>query len=217
MLDQLDHSAITAHYQGEERGGPPYHLGTIVKVMVCGCRTGVGCSRRIAKRLHENIPFRVLAANNTPDFRNISDFRKDHLKALADLFQQSYNYQAVVDSECQVIVAARATNVASDKQQAADKVEETLPNTGAMPRELSADAGYYSARAVEGLCALGVDPLIAPERTRHGARPEPVPRGRIPQGTVGQGPDAAEAAGETEARTLRAADDGGAGVRCQWR
>ena len=106
MLDQLDHSAITAHYQGEERGGPPYHLGTIVKVMVCGCRTGVGCSRRIAKRLHENIPFRVLAANNTPDFRNISDFRKDHLKALADLFQQSYNYQAVVDSECQVIVAA---------------------------------------------------------------------------------------------------------------
>ena len=30
----------------------------------------------------------MLAANNTPDFRTISDFRKDHLKALADLFHQ---------------------------------------------------------------------------------------------------------------------------------
>ena len=35
--------------------------------------------RRIALRLHEDIAFRVLAANNTPDFRTISDFRKDHL------------------------------------------------------------------------------------------------------------------------------------------
>ena len=48
VLDQLDHSATTARYQGEERGGPPYHLGTMVKVLVCGYRTGVGSSRRIA-------------------------------------------------------------------------------------------------------------------------------------------------------------------------
>ena len=29
-----------------------------------------------------------MAANNTPDFRTVSDFRKDHLEALADLFLQ---------------------------------------------------------------------------------------------------------------------------------
>ena len=69
-------------------------------------------------------------------------------------FQQSYNCQAVVDSECQVIVAARGTNVPSDKQQAVPMVEETIENTGAVPKELSADAGYYSARAVEELCTL---------------------------------------------------------------
>ncbi len=60
-------------------------------------------------------------------------------------------------------------------------IEETVSNTGEVPKELSADAGYYSARAVEELCALGVDPFIAPERTRHGARLEPAPRGRIPK------------------------------------
>ena len=54
-------------------------------------------------------------------------------------FQQSYNCQAVVDSECQVIVAARATNVPSDKQQAVPMVEETSLNTGEVPKELSAD------------------------------------------------------------------------------
>ena len=55
-------------------------------------------------------------------------------------------------------------------------------NTGAVPKELSSDAGYYSARAVEELRALEVDQFIAPEMTRHGTRPEPAPRGRIPKG-----------------------------------
>ncbi|MDF0675351.1 MAG: hypothetical protein P0120_13590 [Nitrospira sp.] len=32
--------------------------------------------------------FRVLAANQRPDFRTLSDFRKQHLTALADLFVQ---------------------------------------------------------------------------------------------------------------------------------
>ena len=58
----------------------------MVKVLLYGYCVGVGSSRRIAQRLHEDIAFRVLAANNTPDFRTISDFRKDHLGALSGLF-----------------------------------------------------------------------------------------------------------------------------------
>ena len=88
LVDQLDLSAITARYRGEERGGPPYHPGMMVKVLLYGYCTGVVSSRRIAQRLHEDIAFRVLAANNTPDFRTISDFRKDHLSALGELFLQ---------------------------------------------------------------------------------------------------------------------------------
>ena len=52
--------------------------------------------------------------------------------------------------------------------------------TGAVPKEVSADAGYYSATAVDGLYDLGVDPFVAPEKTCHG-RVVP-PRGRIPSG-----------------------------------
>ena len=87
VVDQLDLSAITARYE-ERRGGPPYHPRIMGKVLLYGYCTGVASSRRIARRLHEDIVFRVLAANNTPDFRTISDFRKDHLEALGELFLQ---------------------------------------------------------------------------------------------------------------------------------
>ena len=289
--------------------GPPYHPRMMVKVLLYGYCTGVASSRRIAQRLHEDIAFRVLAANNTPDFRTVSDFRKDHLEALAGLFlqvlalcqqaglvklghvaldgtkvranasrnkamsygrmkekeaqlkaevaellrkageveddedrrygkdkrgdelpeelafresrlrkirearaaleaealaaaeqaesegrshpgvpddkaqrnftdpdsrimpspggrdfQQSYNCQAVVDSARQVIVAARATNQPSDKQQAVPMVEEAIGNVGTALKEVSADAGYYSAKAVEELYALGVSTRSSPRR-----------------------------------------------------
>ena len=301
----------------------------MVKVLLYGYCTGVASSRRIARKLHEDIAFRVLAANNTPDFRTISDFRKDHLAALADLFlqvlelcreaglfklghvaldstkvranaskhkamsygrmkekeaqlqaeveellrraeevdeeedrrygqdkrgdelpeelsfregrlrkireakaaleaevqaaaeqagaegkkhpgvpddkaqrnftdpdsrimpgpggrdfQQSYNCHAVVDSPHQVIVAARATDQASDKGQAVAMVKEAIGNIGAVPKEMSADAGYYSAKRVKEICQLGVDPFVAAEKTRHGTKPEPAPRGRIPKGLL---------------------------------
>ena len=89
LVDQLDLSEITARYEGERRGGPPYHPRMMVKVLLYGYCVEVASSRRIAQRLHEDIAFRVLAANNTPDFRTIADFRKDHLAALSGLFLQA--------------------------------------------------------------------------------------------------------------------------------
>ena len=79
VVDQLDMSEVTARYERERRGVPPYHPRMMVKVLLYGYCVGVASSRRIAQRLHEDIAFRVLAANNTPDFRTISDFRKDNV------------------------------------------------------------------------------------------------------------------------------------------
>ena len=95
-------------------------------------------------------------------------------------FNQSYNCQAAVDSAHQVIVAADVINQPSDKAQALPLVQQIERNTGSLPKEASADAGYYSAQAVEELYALGVDPFIPPDKTRHGAVLPPAPRGRIP-------------------------------------
>src|SRR5580692_4053526 len=88
VVDQLDLSAIESVYEKEERGQPPYHPRMMTKILLYGYCVGVFSSRRIQKRLVEDVAFRVLAAGNEPDFRTISDFRKLHLQALEELFQQ---------------------------------------------------------------------------------------------------------------------------------
>src|SRR6202045_1181825 len=88
VVGQLDLSAIHAVYGEEKRGQPPYDPRLMTKLLVYGYCTGVFSSRRIQKRLQEDIPFKVLAAGNEPDFRTISDFRKIHIEALENLFEQ---------------------------------------------------------------------------------------------------------------------------------
>jgi transposase len=88
VVDNLDLSAMDAVYGAEKRGQPPYDPLMMTKVLVYGYCIGVFSSRRIERRLVEDIAFRVLAAGNHPNFRTISDFRKIHLQTLAGLFEQ---------------------------------------------------------------------------------------------------------------------------------
>jgi len=323
VVDHLDLSAIMERYAGEERGYPPYHPAMMVKALLYAYCTGVVSSRKIERRLCEDIAFRVLAANNTPDFRTISDFRKDHLRALAGLFLQvlklcqkaglvklghvaldgtkvkanaskhkamsykrmkeeearledevaellkrakavdeeedhrygkgrrgdelpkelafresrlkkireakealeeeakreasankkhtglpddkaqrnftdpesrimpapggkhfiqAYNAQAAVDSTHQVIVAAEVTNKPTDRGQAEPMMEVVKVNTGKLPRQMSADAGYFSSDAVKNLTAQGIDVYMPPDKIGHRLTLPPAPRGRIPKG-----------------------------------
>jgi transposase len=74
VVDQLNLSAIESVYEEEDRGQPPYHPRMMTKILVYGYCVGVFSSRRIQKRLVEDVAFRVLAAGNQP-FRTIADFR----------------------------------------------------------------------------------------------------------------------------------------------
>lgn len=87
LVDTLDLSAIYGTYT-EEKGYPPYHPLLMVKILLYGYARGIYSSRKLARACQEDVAFRVLCAGNQPDFRTISDFRKRHLKALADLFLQ---------------------------------------------------------------------------------------------------------------------------------
>ena len=88
-------------------------------------------------------------------------------------FEQSYNCQAIVDREAQVIVAAQVTQEANDKQQVQPLVEQMKVNLeGRTPVELSADAGYFSEDNLSYWEAQTIDPYIATGRQKHGAKPE---------------------------------------------
>jgi transposase len=88
VVDQLDLTERHALYGDERRGQPPYDPSLMTKLLVYGYCVGVFSSRKIQKRLQEDVPFRVLAAGHEPDFGTISDFRKNHLEALQGLFVQ---------------------------------------------------------------------------------------------------------------------------------
>lgn len=87
-IDELDLSAFYRRYEG---GGPrnqPFHPAMMVKVLVYAYATGVFSSRKIARKLHEDVAFRLLGAGNFPKHRTLCDFRALHLHELAGLFVQ---------------------------------------------------------------------------------------------------------------------------------
>ncbi len=90
VMDEMDKEgklvSIYRRYREDGWGNAPYHPLMMVKILVYGYCVGVTSSRRIAQALETDISFRYLSANQQPDFRTISDFRKDHLKSLEALF-----------------------------------------------------------------------------------------------------------------------------------
>jgi transposase len=88
MIDQLDLSAFYERYEGDGRRKQPYEPRMMLKVMVYSYMTGTFSSRKIARRIEEDIALRYLAAGNLPAHRTICDFRVDHLNAFNSLLVQ---------------------------------------------------------------------------------------------------------------------------------
>jgi transposase len=89
LVDEvLDLGPILSDYT-EKRGFPPYDPRLMVRLLIYGYTTGVRSSRAIERRCADDVAFRFLGADQAPDFRSISRFRRRHLDALAGLFVQS--------------------------------------------------------------------------------------------------------------------------------
>jgi len=69
-------------------GAPPFHPVMMLKVLVYGYATGTFSSRKLAAKCVEDVAFRYLAAQATPDFRSFLKFRKRHLQRFEKLFVQ---------------------------------------------------------------------------------------------------------------------------------
>jgi transposase len=87
VRESLDLKEITASY-ASGLGQPPFDPWMMTALLLHAYASGLYSSRRIAKACLERADFMMIGALDAPDFRTISDFRKRHLKALADLFVQ---------------------------------------------------------------------------------------------------------------------------------
>jgi len=117
--------------------------------------------------------------------RNFTDPESRIMKTADGSFHQCYNAQAVVDAECQVIIAADLNDCAADVATLIPMTEQAIRNTGTAPAQVLADAGYCSAdnlhAATEFTDQHGSEFFIATGRRGHD-EPQPVaPRGRIPK------------------------------------
>ena len=75
LVDGLDLTAFYALYEGDGRRNAPYEPRMMVKVLLYAYATGVFSSRRVARKLEEDVGFRVLAAGNFPQHRTLRQDR----------------------------------------------------------------------------------------------------------------------------------------------
>jgi transposase len=120
-----------------------------------------------------------------PDDKAQTSFTDPELKVMQQSnkgWDYGGNAQVVVDDACQVVLACEVVLETNDKRQAVPMAQQALANLAAAGIERPHDAqgqvrkivsledtGYFSAQAVTGLEALGLDPYLATERQKHHA------------------------------------------------
>ena len=91
-VDQIDLAGFYAGYRTDGWGAAAYAPAMMVAVLLYAYCQGVRSSRRIGRALEEDVGFRVVAANQQPDFRTICRFRAEHEAALERLFVQVLSF-----------------------------------------------------------------------------------------------------------------------------
>ena len=86
VVDALDLTAFYAPYEGDGRRNAPYEPSMMVKVLIYAYATGTFSSRAVARKLEEDVAFRMLAAGNFPQHRTVCEFRRRHLAEFSELF-----------------------------------------------------------------------------------------------------------------------------------
>lgn len=72
-----------AQLEEESRGRPGYNPRGMYKLFLYGARKSIRSSRKLAESCRVNIEVKWLIGGAEPDFRTISDFRKDNIDSCA--------------------------------------------------------------------------------------------------------------------------------------
>jgi transposase len=86
VVETMDLRVIDSSYS--DKGASAYDPRLMIKVLFYGYIQGVCSSRKLEAKTYEDIGYRFLAANRQPDHGTINLFRKNHLKALEEVFAQ---------------------------------------------------------------------------------------------------------------------------------
>lgn len=89
FVDQLKLRALGfQHSVLNETGRPPYHPSILIKLYIYGSLHRIRSSRRLEAECYRNVEVMWLLQKLAPDFKTISNFRKDNLKALKKMCRE---------------------------------------------------------------------------------------------------------------------------------
>lgn len=89
LFEQLDTGGVESLYS--VKGQHAYHPKQIVSILIYAYSRGVFSSRQIERRCREDLSFMFIAQMNCPNFRVLSDFRKNQGVFFQDCFKQTVN------------------------------------------------------------------------------------------------------------------------------
>lgn len=87
LVDLLGYGTFDIRYSGA--GHPAYHPRILLKLLIMGVLDRVRSSRRLARNARENIVNIYLSEKVNPDFRTISDFRKNNPNLVKEVFKHT--------------------------------------------------------------------------------------------------------------------------------
>jgi transposase len=126
VIDQLDLAPFLKAYRADGHGRAAYEPRMLLAVLLYAYSTGVRSSRQIERRCHEDIAFRVLAGNSTPDHVTIARFRVRHEQALAGLLVQSLQLCAAAGMVRLGLIALDGTKIEANAAAAANRTHAHL-------------------------------------------------------------------------------------------
>jgi transposase len=126
VVDQLDLDPFLSAYRADGHGRAAYDPRMLLSVLLYAYCTGIRSSRQIERRCHEDIAFRVLAANTHPDHVTIARFRARHEQALAGLLVQSLRLCAAAGLVRVGTVALDGTKLAANAAAKRNRTSEQL-------------------------------------------------------------------------------------------
>lgn len=126
VVDALDLSAFVAAYRSDGRGGAAYDPAVMLALLVYAYAVGERSSRRIERRLVEDVAFRVVAANQRPDHATIARFRAAHQAAIAALFGQVLAVCGRAGLLAADVVAVDGTKLAANASRQANRTAQQL-------------------------------------------------------------------------------------------
>lgn len=126
VVAELDLTGFYSGYRADGRGGAAYDPAVMLGVLVYGYCVGERSSRRIERRLVEDVAFRVVAANQQPDHATIARFRATHEAAIAGLFGQVLAVCAREGLLRPGLVAIDGTRMVANASREANKTAEQI-------------------------------------------------------------------------------------------